>query len=458
MSVQNRRKALLGFGALAAVLIVAVIVTWPPPYFDKDEATGAIGAVQKHREQQITPQDVVLGDETTRREQKVVFANYLDDAAKLQSISADLASQAAVRSSLSNADHQLENMAADIQNRFAENLNAALAAMNQLLARDSVGLSAAQLESINAEIAELSAKTSRRINNEEMVALSAQLANVSKKLDAASRYGNRAAMEAHTLKNAEEQLGKAVASLQAVSWRSNKALVDAASQIENASKALEAKSADVAYSNFVDYLGALALEAKKLAAVRSNLDAISRLANEEQMASQLKGVSAALANEAYELEAQALENIQKRLVGQSALSAQIRNIDQMVAAANRSVGQHASSLENQSLSAFNKAIGNFSQNLENRSQEFQARAVDNIRSELAVIGAHLEARKKLQAMQLDASSPLAVRLADNRSIDSHIANLSRSLESQSALGAALQNRAELAAQARELRNRAEASN
>ena len=64
MSTPNRNKVLFGFGALVAVLIVAIVM-WPTNV-QREDATGAIGAVQKHRAPQITPQDVVLGNEDVK--------------------------------------------------------------------------------------------------------------------------------------------------------------------------------------------------------------------------------------------------------------------------------------------------------------------------------------------------------------------------------------------------------
>src|SRR5207253_1742439 len=86
MSNTNRNKVLLGFSAVVAVLIVAILL-WPSN-FRREDASGAIGAVQKHRAPQITPTDVVLGNEAVKHQQKVLYADFLADAGKLRAIGA----------------------------------------------------------------------------------------------------------------------------------------------------------------------------------------------------------------------------------------------------------------------------------------------------------------------------------------------------------------------------------
>lgn len=450
MSVQNRKKALLGFGALAVVLIVAVIVTWPPAYFEKGEATGAIGAVEKHRETQITPQDVVLGDEATRREQKVAYADYLRDAARLYAVSADLAVRAS-RSSVDAAAQQLESASAELQVRFAENTEAAVGAIQQLLARDAD--LRARMAGIEAEVADIGARArNRQLASEDMEALSARLANVANQLGASdAAHKEWIILDARSMESVEARLRKAV-ELQARA--SNRALVDAAAELEAASQGLEARSLGRNYSDYVEYLAAAALEARKLAGVRSNLAAIARLENESQIAARLRNESEALANEAAALEARAVKNMQERLDAYSALAARIRNMDQMVAATNRAVAQQASMVESRSLERFTRAAKSVADHLANRDQELRARAAASIDSQLAALDTHLNARIQQQQRMLAARSTVAARLANVENFESHLGRLTQELEARSALGARIENRAQLEARTRDLKNRA----
>src|SRR5687768_7340768 len=92
MSAAKRQRMLLGFGGLAVVLVAVIALV--SPNFRSEDARGAIGAVQKHRAPQIAQSDVVLGDEQTKQDQQVLYGDFLNDAAALQNIGADLASEA----------------------------------------------------------------------------------------------------------------------------------------------------------------------------------------------------------------------------------------------------------------------------------------------------------------------------------------------------------------------------
>src|SRR5688572_4766475 len=89
MSADRRKQMLIGFAGLAAVLVGTFIFV--SPSYRPEDASGAIGAVQKHRETQIAQQDVVLGNEQVKEEQQIAYADVLEGSAALQNISADLA-------------------------------------------------------------------------------------------------------------------------------------------------------------------------------------------------------------------------------------------------------------------------------------------------------------------------------------------------------------------------------
>src|SRR2546423_14324386 len=86
MSSENRKKVLLGFGALVVILVAAILI-WPASFW-KEDASGAIGEVQKHRAPQIAKSDVVLGNESVKRQQKVLYADFPADGAKLKALGA----------------------------------------------------------------------------------------------------------------------------------------------------------------------------------------------------------------------------------------------------------------------------------------------------------------------------------------------------------------------------------
>jgi len=449
MSMQDRRKAFLGFGALAAVLIVAVIITWPPPYFNKTEATGAIGAVQKHREPQITPQDVVLGDEATRREQQVVFAHYLNDAAKLHAVSAELAARSEARSRAQAAARELASMNAEMQARFAQNVDFAVAAMEQLLARDAN--LRARLASDFADIGARAKGT--QLASEDFQALSARLKNVADQLAAANCCGGRGQMDARNLASAEQMMAKAAAPLQAKAL-SNEALVAAAADVDNGVRALNARFAAANYADFVEYLNDFAVQAKVMANAEEQLAVAAQLQNEEQVAARLYDVSEALAAQAFSLESRAIRNLDEQLASDAALALRLRNIDEAMAASNRAVANRASMLRNDSMQSFNRAMQNFGEAMASRSREFQARAAANIESQMASFDSYLNARKQVHARVLNVRPAYAAKLANLDSIEAHMANLDQALSARAPLAAYVANYEQLEGRARDLKNRA----
>src|SRR5207248_11678306 len=124
MSTENRNKVLLGFGGLVVVLVVAIAL-WPPN-FRKEDASGAVGAVQKHHAPQITQKDVILGGEKTKHQQKVLYADFLADASKLQSVSTELRSANAAER-MAGIRQELEAMNKTLNLRYSEEFSFALA-------------------------------------------------------------------------------------------------------------------------------------------------------------------------------------------------------------------------------------------------------------------------------------------------------------------------------------------
>src|SRR5438105_11532551 len=148
----NRNKVFLGFGAIVAILIAAIVL-WPSNV-RKEDASGAIGAVQKHHAPQITQQDVILGGESVKHEQQVLYKDFLADAGKLRSMAASRDVAAA------------REFAAVLQMRAMRG------------AREAADLAAHYADSkIQANAEELNAmiKANRVLSNEELQAFSRQL-------------------------------------------------------------------------------------------------------------------------------------------------------------------------------------------------------------------------------------------------------------------------------------------
>ena len=148
----NRNKVLLGFSAIVAVLIVAILL-WPAN-IRKEDASGAIGAVQKHRAPQITQQDVILGGESVKHEQQVLYKDFLADAGKLRSLSAnrDVAAARQYQAELQMRAMRAARDAAEAASRITESkVQANVLELNKMIANKSV-LSSEELQAFNRQL------------------------------------------------------------------------------------------------------------------------------------------------------------------------------------------------------------------------------------------------------------------------------------------------------------------
>lgn len=262
----NRNKVLFGFGAVVAVLVAAILL-WPSNV-RKEDASGAIGAVQKHHAPQITQQDVILGGEQVKAQQKVLYTDFREDASKLRSLAANR-NDAAMRS----YDRELSMRASRVANEAAETA----ARMNNA--------------KIAADVVELNAMFARGLASDEQVqAFNKQLGIVSEELDSKAQFAR--------LSDVGEQLNH-------ISLADEQA----------ASRAL--KDLEVSLSNFdysrtvsadVDYLAMMQAESRALArstadelqAAASRLEAKAQanedvfVAQETQLSSRLSEIDAAL--------------------------------------------------------------------------------------------------------------------------------------------------------------------
>jgi len=447
-SQKKKRNFLIGFGG-AAVVLVAVLASWPPSFMNED-ATGAIGAVQKHRTPQITSKDVVLVDESTRREEAVIYGDYFKDAAKLESISTDLAlamrnsadsvesRSAAASSSLESAKRDLQGHSADLQSRYLSSMENSLSAASQLLARNASSLSAKQIESAKLDIETLSARLQNRqqLASEEMASLNSRFADLADSLEAKSS-GSR------SVQALESDLASAL-SLGAASQQTldQAAQQDAAAKLENLSQQLgDAATLDARLQHRAAYLDAMALEQKSLMNAEAALEAFSRngLASKADAAT-LESASLDLASLGSRLESRAVDNMQARLKAQDELSARFKNMDNILESAKKDLGSRKTVLD----SRFASALASTELALESRNTELQARMAARAQSELGVIAAHLDSRSQLSA-RLQSESQL-----EARQLQVSAANVgsqaTSQLEQRSAdqLGARIASRAELA--------------
>lgn len=483
MKPHKRNLFLLGFGVVA-ILVVISVTSWPPS-FNREEASGAIGVVQKHRQPQITDQDVVLGDEQTRAEASVLYTDYFADAAKLQNVSADLGIAMANRDSAlqAKAVEALESHKNELQARYQARASETLAAFEQMAAR--ADLSAKEAATLQAQTQELGA----RLQMKEQLA-AAEMDTMNARFQAMADV-LQARLAARSEMNARAELAAVANELQGRSQLASRSFVGAASRLEAASRNFElGRKAGGEQQDYlgaaqrVEHLEAMSALAAQMQEARSQLSAASQL-GAAAMASRLASVSQDLAGHAASLEARASENLQARLNSHAEMAAKFQGMRDSLEAMQKWVGSRSNDLEAKALESFNRSVNAFSTELQARSTEFNARLSANVQNELAAVGQYLEAQanlqarfnaasrmgakaveaKSLEAKSLEAkaleSSALAVKalnakFAANRdNLASHLQALSQALDAKSALGARLNAREELAAQAQTLEARSE---
>jgi hypothetical protein len=407
MSTENRKKVLLGFGVLAVAVVVALAI-WAPK-FRNEEASGAIGAVQKHRAPQITRQDVVLGDEAARRQQKVLYADFLNDAAKLQAASAQLgmmAQRQAESRDYAAVRKMLDDLSDEAESRYFAYAREALAAVK--------AMNRAELAN---EIEEAAAVAQRaELSQIEMEQLNMKLAHIAEQLEAK-------AAAARGAKAAHRELAEAVEDLQSRKFAEARSNLELAARELNLRAEFDSRSLQAD----IEYLEATALELKT---VKNVEELIGMMASKAQAENKLADIQMELASQAQRLEARAAKNIQQLFNEDTQMAAMLREMDAQVAEARKYAESKAQD--------FNRLLGEIQQELQVRETEFAAHAAADVEFELAAIEAYAGNLTQL------GRAPELGRL---------VANLNAQLASKSPLTAMLQNEEDLAAKAAQLDSR-----
>jgi hypothetical protein len=240
----NRNKVLLGFSAVVAVLIVAILL-WPANV-RKEDASGAIGAVQKHRAPQIAQQDVILGGESVKHEQEVLYKDFLADAGKLRAIGSrnDIAAARAYQAELQMRAMRAAQEVVEAASRIPES-------------------------KIRADVEELSSmiRSKSLLSNDEVQAFNIKLGTVAARLDdqqAAFARMDTAAAELADLNLSNEQMAE--------------------SKLADVEQVFNRVNDEFQFSDEAQYFSMIAMESKTVA----NEKAAQRSQDFEQVASRLE--------------------------------------------------------------------------------------------------------------------------------------------------------------------------
>ncbi len=407
MSAEKRRKMLISFAGLAVVLIA--VIAYVSPTFRSENASGAIGVVQKHRAPQIARTDVILGNEKVRQAQKVLYTDYLNDAAALRNLSADV-----LGVKRADAKATIDNQEADVQAQYIENARAEIAAMQALMNADeaAAALGKASMQNISDEISSLQSALANQksLESEDMEALNLKLRKAAQTIDSAW---------AVNLESIERDLNDARHQLEQKNAVAAKAeLGRAAARLESASSlGLMVRNA---------YAEEMAREMKTLENAEETLSALEtkRLDNFDE-------VSSALGVAARELEAKALDNMRASVQNNADFEAALGRFSASVEAMSGLLGPQSLGLDNQAGEEAVAALQGLRSELESMSKDLRQKQLDNeamaaveIKSQLGVINAHLDSAARENKSDLDAFA-------------GHLALLNKSVANNAALASAL---------------------
>lgn len=362
MDGSRKRLVFLSLAAVVAVIAGAIAI-WSPQV-PPAEATGAIGAVEKHRSVQIGAQDVVLADEAVMTESRIVFADYLKDATTLQNIGANLGSMVAYnRDSLVAANAALENHVSELQSRLnsrmADTLNAVQAAVEN---RANLGAAVAELNSIESSLA-------AKPNLQQMGELNSRLNNVVNELQSKGELAAAPALFAKL----ENELAAAAELAQKDALQASAALEAISAELQN--KAMLGAS----LQNQMEYLASGLRQAAALENVQAELNAAMQLgAQDAALQSRLAAAVTELGAQAAQLESHAAENLQSRLNAHVEMNNRLNAMDAMLGSrfANRA-----------NLGA--QALANVDASLASMDAALNSRLTGSMTVELQAIGDHL---------------------------------------------------------------------
>ncbi len=432
----SKKPLLLSLAAVAAIAVTVFFLNYPP--VDSDQARGSIGVVQKHQEKQIVASDVVLMDETQRRNEALLYSNLLEDAILLANTSHQLSSFSTQLQSKALEQKQMESMSAELSNQVQAIDNRSKALAQKSMANVEALMANKQLSQFSAEL-----QSMRQSLASQKALSSADLASFNKTLDAAAKsLEQKGKLQAQAMDNAEGLLASFDAALANKSLNAAQ-IENVSASMENASKVLQAAGGDsMSLGAAVRQLQSEMLQSADLLQARNHLAAASRqlqsndVSNLAASATALNAVSATLANDAVNLESQALENMEARLESVNLESSSLAQLSELCQSVSRNLQAQsqlsAKSLEAKSIDSFNRSLGSFQSSLQNAEQALGQKFAGSAQQELAAVDRFLNGRTALASQGFNLQSQaLAARSLGARPLSNQELMANKALASKS---------------------------
>jgi hypothetical protein len=419
MAIEKRTKFLLGVGVVA-VAVAGTVAFWPPSFL-QEQASGAIGAVQKHHQVQITPKDVILGDESLRRQENVLYGDFLADASKLKNISVELRSAAAASRDASTASRSNPNalnhvsqaildQKGHVQARYEDAANDLVASLT-LAVRNANNISAQDRQHLESELNGLSAAMkSRSANRADAAEMSHRVQNVADLV--------QSNLQQQSIPDMQARVASARAEFQAKA--DNALFLKATSAFQLAAKELkDHETLGVSLRARQEYAASMVAEMNHLEDAETALASNLASRGDAQYASALNEVENNLANEALALEASAARNLDMRLHEQVEMAAVLRDLDAALESA-RQIASRTPALQASLLADSDQSLGTVAKQVLSQREDFQARCASSMQAEFANLGSYLQDEAQLQARV--ESEELAASRMDSTKLQARVDN------------------------------------
>lgn len=466
--MKNGRKAAVFIGVAGIAVVLVVLYSTSSPPFVGTDATGAIGSVEKHREQQIAPEDVILSDEATHEATKALFADYLEDAVKLENVVVEL--QAVLR----GRDNQIDsNHKGHIVILSA--LRTQLEAIDRLLAAHENAIAARALGRATSGVGTMEQMLAARADA-DFSALQARLRNLKQDLQArrflsAADVGAlqpmlgaiegdfEAALEARRLADLQASLESARRALVAGDAQLEARLRSAENDLKSFKQALELRRSLDARHEWApsSYLAAIARQQLAIQSGRQHLAAALAASSGTPFA-KLAAAESVFSDEAQALEASALDRLNAHMESRMRYASGLRSL-------NASLGDFAQQIEARPQIAarmpeFDTHLAVALRAVSDLDAAMAARDLRQLNAELSFVSSYLDQRSSLAARMGGAedealqarANVLRARTADT--FDAYFAAVGRQLASRSFDAQYANSRSNLANRAEQLRSHA----
>ena len=432
------------------------------------DAEGAIGAVEKHRAEQIKPSDVVLGDEQFRQEEESFYGGLLNDAAQLEVMSASIANfgrdMEVKADTLDLFKKDLQSLDRDLASRYADVQNGTLGLIRGLENEDQLAAFHAEIQAMGRDVEAFSKlEVLSKLELQKLEVFERDLGRIS--ADIAARADLAASLDKMTqdMQGMVSRIEVRNDDLKMKDLQVMEADLQKMSEDLKLQKGLELRALENRLNRVESRFQDLAL----ISRTRDQLQALNRIESfsQDQLAARqedMLGLSRDVVALAASLEVRAMDNMQVRFQQVNLRAEQIAGLRHQLEILSKDVQVKQASLDargfDQAVEVFDKALGA-------RYDQLASRYADSMQAELGAISRHFDSHAQLEQryaatlgikqaeMQNRLSREMQARgyVADLQVFQNHLEALDRDLKGAGFVQAEI--RSQLNTKAQDLRSR-----